>query len=94
MVVVFPAPFGPRKPRISPLLTVNDTWSTAVIEPYDFVKSATSINAFLRMMETSGNAGRRQTDLYTKVAANLKTAFAEPKHPQQTAARHRDVTQG
>ena len=25
IVVVLPAPFGPRNPRISPLFTVNDT---------------------------------------------------------------------
>src|SRR6266850_353137 len=29
MVVVFPAPFGPRKPRISPLSTLNVTSLTA-----------------------------------------------------------------
>ena len=31
IVVVFPAPFGPRKPRISPLSTRNDTSSTATV---------------------------------------------------------------
>src|SRR5262249_33910640 len=30
MVVVFPAPFGPRKAKISPLGTSNDTSLTAV----------------------------------------------------------------
>ena len=29
IVVVFPAPFGPRKPKISPLFTVSETESTA-----------------------------------------------------------------
>jgi hypothetical protein len=43
--------------------------------------------------ETDGNVGRRQTDVYIKVAANLKTAFDESKHTQQTTARHPDVTQ-
>jgi len=34
MVVVLPAPFGPRRPTISPRLTVNDTSSSAVTAPY------------------------------------------------------------
>jgi len=29
MVVVFPAPFGPRNPKTSPFLTVNEIPSTA-----------------------------------------------------------------
>jgi hypothetical protein len=33
MVVVFPAPLGPIKPKISPSLTSNDTSSTATVRP-------------------------------------------------------------
>jgi hypothetical protein len=33
MVVVFPAPFGPRKAKTSPRWTVNETSSTAVKSP-------------------------------------------------------------
>jgi hypothetical protein len=33
MVVVLPAAFGPRKPRISPRPTVNETSCTAVLDP-------------------------------------------------------------
>ena len=33
MVVDFPAPFGPRKPRTSPRWTLKDTPSTAVKSP-------------------------------------------------------------
>jgi hypothetical protein len=47
IVVVFPAPFGPRNPRISPLFTVKEMWSTAVLSPNVFVKFCTSINASL-----------------------------------------------
>src|SRR5512136_2007238 len=43
MVVVFPAPFGPRKPRISPFSTRNETPSTAVARPYLLVRLSTSI---------------------------------------------------
>ena len=32
-VVVFPAPFGPRMPKISPSATENDTSSTATSAP-------------------------------------------------------------
>src|SRR6185369_14941493 len=45
MVVVLPAPFGPRKPRISPLCTLNETLSTAVRGPYRLVRFSTSIMA-------------------------------------------------
>src|SRR6058998_233192 len=34
MVVVLPAPLGPRKPTISPRSTVNDTSRMMVCEPY------------------------------------------------------------
>jgi hypothetical protein len=33
IVVVFPAPLGPIRPKISPLLTSNDTSSTATVVP-------------------------------------------------------------
>ena len=33
-VVVFPAPFGPKMPKISPSATENDTSSTATTGPY------------------------------------------------------------
>src|SRR5260370_249782 len=38
MVVVFPAPFGPRKPKTSPGLSENETPSTMVRLPMTFVK--------------------------------------------------------
>ena len=34
IVVVFPAPFGPISPKISPCSTTNDTSSTATVGPY------------------------------------------------------------
>jgi len=33
IVVVLPAPFGPRKPKNSPLSTSNERSSTARVEP-------------------------------------------------------------
>src|SRR5512138_2300905 len=40
MVVDFPAPFGPRKPKISPLLTSRLTRFTATKSPKLFERSA------------------------------------------------------
>jgi hypothetical protein len=43
MVVVLPAPFGPRNPTHSPASTVKLTSRTAVKSPNSFVRCATSI---------------------------------------------------
>src|SRR5881392_2044206 len=43
ITVVFPEPFGPRKPKIDPFPTVNETRSTAVKAPKRFVSPFTSI---------------------------------------------------
>src|SRR5580693_9091421 len=43
IVVVFPAPFGPRKPTICPFPTSNEMWSTAVLRAYLLVSSLTVI---------------------------------------------------
>src|SRR5688572_27341487 len=43
MVVVLPAPFGPRKPKISPAAASRVSRSTAVKSPYLFVRSRISI---------------------------------------------------
>src|SRR5207302_3883756 len=38
IVVVLPAPFGPRKPKISPRWSSNETSSTMVLSPMIFVR--------------------------------------------------------
>src|SRR5207249_4435005 len=43
MVVVLPAPFGPRKPRISPGFTEKVRSRTAVLSAYALVRCWTSI---------------------------------------------------
>src|SRR5580698_11010746 len=43
MVVVFPAPLGPRKAKISPLATSKETLSTAVKSPNFFTSCCTRI---------------------------------------------------
>src|SRR5580700_1565234 len=47
MVVVFPAPFGPRNPTIWPCLTSNEIWSTAMVRAYLFVSPFTVIMRIL-----------------------------------------------
>ena len=42
--VDFPAPFGPRKPKTSPLFTEREILSTALSGPNDFVSPVTSIS--------------------------------------------------
>src|SRR5512146_894555 len=51
MVVVFPAPLGPRKPRISPRSTRKLTSSTAVTRPYRLVRFWTSITVSTPLIE-------------------------------------------
>jgi hypothetical protein len=41
MVVVLPAPFGPRKPKIDPAFTLKEILSTAFDFPYVFDRSFT-----------------------------------------------------
>jgi hypothetical protein len=43
IVVVLPAPLGPRNPTICPRWTSNEIWSTAVVCAYLFVKPLTVI---------------------------------------------------
>src|SRR5215467_12139088 len=43
IVVVLPAPFGPRNPVIFPGSTVNDRLSTAIVSPYRLVRLRASI---------------------------------------------------
>ena len=49
MVVVLPAAFGPRKPKISPFSTLNVTFSIAAVFPKYRVRFSTSINYYLRL---------------------------------------------
>ena len=45
-VVVFPAPFGPRMPKILPSSTWRDTSLTATVEPYDLRRPETSMTGY------------------------------------------------
>src|SRR5947207_4926333 len=43
IVVVFPEPLGPRKPKTPPRGTRSVRWSTATTSPYCFVRSVVSM---------------------------------------------------
>ena len=47
MVVVFPAPLGPRKPNTSPGDTERSMWSTTVFFPKAFVRDSVTISGCL-----------------------------------------------
>ena len=42
IVVVLPAPLAPRKPKIRPRGTLNDSWSSATVVPNRFVTPSMS----------------------------------------------------
>lgn len=50
IVVVFPAPFGPRNANIFPFSTENDMLSTALKPSYFFVSSFTFIISFMLLL--------------------------------------------
>ena len=45
IVVVFPAPLGPRKPKMTPASTANEMWSTAVKPSKRLTRSRASMIA-------------------------------------------------
>src|SRR5262249_33032180 len=72
MVVVFPAPFGPRKPTICPFCTSKETSSTAMLRAYRFDRLSTLIIvrlfSFRGADSLSGLIRRKQAhDVITRV---------------------------
>src|SRR6516165_878518 len=70
IVVVLPAPLGPRKPTICPFPTSKETWSTAVLRAYLLVSSWTWIIRFVVLgpgrngvARPSGRGERRRCSL-------------------------------
>src|SRR5580704_2886976 len=63
IVVVLPAPFGPRKPTICPFGTSNEIPSTATVRAYRFERSLTVIINYARSnyidCERAGRHSRR-----------------------------------
>ena len=50
IVVDFPAPFGPKNPKICPVLTDKTISSTALTEPYSFDKWFTLMHDILKLL--------------------------------------------
>src|SRR5690348_1265716 len=71
-VVVFPAPFGPTSPRISPAPTWKLTPRTAAKSPYSFVSASTEI------MSRRGRESRRAlcADAHDGVVAHVHLAVS------------------
>src|SRR3954465_9477741 len=63
MVVLLPAPFGPRKPNTSPFSTVKETPLTATFGPKDFFKFRTFIMKWGRENAANFRRGDRMTAL-------------------------------
>src|SRR5512132_1410879 len=72
IVVVFPAPFGPRNPTIRPGATANDASSSARISPYRLVNpcissiGAASLDLFGPILEGGGARPQDQTASYQR----------------------------
>jgi len=71
IMVVFPAPFGPSSPKISPCMTSNDTRSTAVTDSNRLVRLVVVI-AFIH--HTKKECCRAA--VYAVVAVFAKCLFA------------------
>src|SRR5450432_3951849 len=81
-VVLLPAPFGPRYPRISPGEMLKLTWSTTVIPLYRLVRLRTSS---MLLFDTTGAAkvpGFRLTDLLHN--SRLRLNVVDQHDPTQT----------
>ena len=81
IVVVLPAPFGPRNPKNSPTATATSIPSSARVPPgYSLTRPATSMTAGeLTVASVAATAGRRR--LSTPVMAVLASKYGPPSLP-------------
>src|SRR5580704_6180751 len=99
IVVVLPAPFGPRKPVTMPGSMLNVSPSTAVFSPYRFVRPCSSIIKIVLSPVTWGfiwpSAGRvavctqlalRQTSLACDVSKMILAPRKFDAHPRERRA--------
>src|SRR3989304_3601224 len=97
MVVVLPAPLGPRNPKISPRCTPNVTPSTAVKVPNRLVSSSTSMTgAPSRIAGPGGSAGSRAVgaDPAGSAAPSRRRPHAGRRLVQQEHVREMDKRTG
>ena len=80
IVVVFPAPFVPKRPNTPGLFIAKDKWSTAIFSPNFFVISLTS-NPILRLLIFSFHIHTNKS-MTEKPISPLKLKMALPQLPQ------------
>src|SRR3990172_8288943 len=91
MVVVFPAPLGPRKPTTPPRSTSNEILSTARSEPYRLVRFLTWIIAYVLKFWFAGASKTRAPKL-SRRAGTGKLATRQSMSSLAATARYGAVT--
>src|SRR5690242_2125083 len=91
IVVVFPAPFGPKNANTSPFCTSNDTLSTAVNSPNFFTSFSTRITVPLpespRAFPTSTQASPTSAQAFPTSAQAFPTSPRSPAPSRPVTAR-------
>src|SRR6476646_10512992 len=83
MVVVLPAPFGPKKPTIWPFCISKEMWSTAVLRAYLLVSSLTVIINYYFLLRDAQRSNRpkqfqdfkREASCYELGRASVNPSF-------------------
>src|SRR5262245_61726578 len=78
IVVVLPAPFGPRKPNTSPGWTSSVTWSTATKSPNDRDRSRTTTGSGAAAPSDTG--GLRAGDALDEDVLQRRAALLQLEH--------------
>src|SRR6266567_538667 len=81
MVVDFPAPFGPKKPKISPGATRIDTWSTATKSPNRFTRLSISTVALDGCMILLRFANQRNENILKRRLNFFKRLHVDARRP-------------
>src|SRR5271165_7302910 len=87
MVVDFPAPFGPRKPKNCPAATLNVTSSTAVNSPNRRVNPRVEIAGVSMARRISGKLRETKRITRADAAPQVRTFGHGPMLGRTTAAR-------
>src|SRR5215469_10429164 len=77
IVVVLPAPLGPRKPKMTPSGTANETWSSAVKPLKRLTSSRAAMVALIIFRRAAVGVARRGSDAWGRGEA-AELALDEP----------------
>src|SRR5437899_424514 len=98
ITVDFPDPFGPRKPKIEPLATENETWSTAVKVPNRLVSFSqeiiTSAGTGIKNFRSSQRSDDSEPEKYLSPVKEMNQPNTQRQADQgkhQIAKASRDV---